>query len=342
MENLNLIKPLGVQNIINKFCFTIGMIPSSYKISLSYEEQILAIGQYLEETVIPALNNNAEAVAELQTLFVQLKDYVENYFDNLDVQNEINNKLDKMAQDGTLAEIIAQYVNVQSVLAFNNITELKNANNLINGSICKTLGYNNYKDGKGHFYKIREYTTSDNIDEINIIKLNNYNNLIAELIPFNTSDNYMLNCYFSDEEFKPNFYITKDGLNLNKINIPYNDFPFDVKDMDIKYHNGLFYLASTYMTENADMYIGTSSDLIHWKHHYINLGLYDADNTNRWAPALLFNNLGDLYVSISKQYDTLLNPSTNTEDPAFDIYIAKCNNLSNLTFDSAQRLNFKR
>lgn len=106
MANLNLIKPHGVQNIINKFCLTIGMIPSSYKLSLTYEEQILAIGHYLEETVIPALNNNAEAVAELQSLFIQLKDYVENYFDDLNIQTEIDNKLDEMAEDGTLAKII--------------------------------------------------------------------------------------------------------------------------------------------------------------------------------------------------------------------------------------------
>ena len=71
MSDLNLIKPKSVQNIINKFCYTIGMIPTSYKVSLSYEEQVLAIGKYLEETVIPALNNNAEAVAELQSLFIQ-------------------------------------------------------------------------------------------------------------------------------------------------------------------------------------------------------------------------------------------------------------------------------
>ena len=110
MPDLKLIKPQGVQNIINKFCFTIGMIPTSYKLSLTYEEQILAIGQYLEETVIPALNNNAEAVAELQALFVELREYVLNYFDNLDIQNEINNKLDTMAEDGTLTEIINQEI----------------------------------------------------------------------------------------------------------------------------------------------------------------------------------------------------------------------------------------
>ena len=97
MENLNLIKPEKVQNIINKFCYTIGMIPTSYKMSLTYEEQIIAIGHYLETTVYPAINNNAEALGELQNLFLDLKNYVDNYFDNLDVQSEINNKLDEMA-----------------------------------------------------------------------------------------------------------------------------------------------------------------------------------------------------------------------------------------------------
>lgn len=182
MENLNLIKPLGVQNIINKFCFTIGMIPSSYKLSLTYEEQIVAIGKYLEETVIPALNNNAEAVAELQTLFIQLKDYVENYFDNLDVQNEINNKLDTMAQSGELADIIGQYLELAGLLCFNTLNELKNAQNLSQGSFTKTFGLNEYNDGKGEFYKIRQITNQDIIDEINIISLTNYPSLVAELI----------------------------------------------------------------------------------------------------------------------------------------------------------------
>ena len=35
---------------------------------------------------------------------------ISDYFDNLDVQEEINNKLDAMAEDGTLAEIINQEI----------------------------------------------------------------------------------------------------------------------------------------------------------------------------------------------------------------------------------------
>ena len=164
MGDLKLIKPLGVQNIINKFCFTIGMIPSSYKLSLTYEEQIIAIGQYLEETVIPALNNNAEAVAELQALFVQLKDYVENYFDNLDVQNEINNKIDQMAQSGELQEIVGEYLNTKALLSFDNIQDMISSQNLIEGSYTKTLGFHQLNDGGSKTYKIIKEQNAQNVN----------------------------------------------------------------------------------------------------------------------------------------------------------------------------------
>lgn len=49
-------------------------------------------------------------VEEYIEKFNDLHDYVHDYFDNLDVQEEINHKLDKMAEDGTLEEIIARYI----------------------------------------------------------------------------------------------------------------------------------------------------------------------------------------------------------------------------------------
>lgn len=45
--------------------------------------------------------------ADLKDAWEQLHDYVENYFDNLDVQQEINNKLDQMAEDGSLQLVLA-------------------------------------------------------------------------------------------------------------------------------------------------------------------------------------------------------------------------------------------
>lgn len=88
----------------------LGIIPTSYKDSMSYYETLAWLCKYLEETVIPTVNQNGEAVEELQGLYVELKNYVEHYFDDLDIQENVNIKLDEMVEDGTLAEIINQEI----------------------------------------------------------------------------------------------------------------------------------------------------------------------------------------------------------------------------------------
>ena len=107
MENIERLEPRA----FTKFCMSIGMVPSSYTSALTYEEQLLWFCSYLEHEVIPAVNNNAEAVTELQGLYTQLKDYVDHYFDNLDVQDEINNKLDEMVEDGTFDRLLDDFIN---------------------------------------------------------------------------------------------------------------------------------------------------------------------------------------------------------------------------------------
>ena len=96
--------------VITKFIYSIGVLPTSYKMSMTYEEQVVWLCNYLETTVIPAVNQNGEAVEELQNLYELLRTYVNDYFDNLDVQEEINNKLNKMAQDGSLTQLIKGYI----------------------------------------------------------------------------------------------------------------------------------------------------------------------------------------------------------------------------------------
>lgn len=56
---------------------------------------------------INELGLNAEALTEG---YNSLVDYVNNYFNNLDVQDEINNKLDQLVQDGTLVRLIGAYI----------------------------------------------------------------------------------------------------------------------------------------------------------------------------------------------------------------------------------------
>lgn len=92
------------------FIMSVGEIPSSYLESMTYYEMLVWFTNYLGKTVIPAINENGEAVIELQNLFVTLQNYVNDYFTNLDVQEEINNKLDDMTEDGSLQRIVGQYI----------------------------------------------------------------------------------------------------------------------------------------------------------------------------------------------------------------------------------------
>ena len=106
-ENL---KPVEKLTPFTKMIMTIGTLPSSFYASMSYYESMVWLYEYLKNEIIPAVNNNGDAVSELQEKYIELHDYVEHYFDNLDVQQEINNKLDEMAEDGTLTNLIKGYV----------------------------------------------------------------------------------------------------------------------------------------------------------------------------------------------------------------------------------------
>lgn len=144
-------------------------------------ELLCLVVNHLNE-VIKNSNEQNTVIQNLYNTFVTLKDYVDNYFDNLDIQEEIDSKLDEMAESGELADIIAQYLEVASVLGFDTKASLKSANNLVNGSITRTLGNHQYNDLGGAYYKIRTITSSDVIDDIKILALSNYPTLVAEMI----------------------------------------------------------------------------------------------------------------------------------------------------------------
>lgn len=154
MSEIKFLKPF------TRFCMTIGNLPSSYLVSMTYEEQLLWLCDYLEKTVIPTINNNSEVTKEIQELFNQLKYYVEHYFDNLDVQEEINNKLDEMAQDGTLTNILSNYANIQRIYN-TTIDMISDSSNLSIGQKIKTLGYYEKNDGGGAEFLISD--TSSNL-----------------------------------------------------------------------------------------------------------------------------------------------------------------------------------
>ena len=177
----NDLKPINTIPNFKRFCMTIGELPTSYLETMTYYEMLVWFTEYMKNTIIPTINNNGLAVQELQDKYIELKSYVDDYFTNLDVQQEINNKLDAMAESGQLTDIIAQYLGLAGMLVFNNVNDMKQATNLVNGSSCQTLGFHTVGDKGNAFYKVRNITNEDIIDEMTIIALNNPL-LIAELV----------------------------------------------------------------------------------------------------------------------------------------------------------------
>lgn len=91
--------------------------------------------------VVEQWKNMQKNFDNLQDAFNDLKNYVQDYFKNLDVQEEINNKLDAMVKDGTLDAILAKYFNIKIPIL--NVTEMININNPILGTYYTTLNYYN-------------------------------------------------------------------------------------------------------------------------------------------------------------------------------------------------------
>lgn len=95
------------------------VLPLVYDDSLSYYELLCKTVDYLNKTMedVDTLNGD---VTNLHKAYEQLQDYVNNYFNTLDVQEEINNKLDLMANNGTLNILLQMHARM--VLPSNDVS----------------------------------------------------------------------------------------------------------------------------------------------------------------------------------------------------------------------------
>lgn len=103
------------------YCTTLGELPTTYFETMSYYETLIWLIDYLKNTILPKLNENLEATKELQDKFKELVDWINNYFNDLDLEPIVREVLDKMAEDGTLARIINEEL---FGTINNNITEI--------------------------------------------------------------------------------------------------------------------------------------------------------------------------------------------------------------------------
>ena len=121
--------------------------------------------EYLNK-VITSQNEVIDEMESLTVAFNQLQSFVENYFENLDVQEEINNKLEQMAEAGTLQEIITQYIQANVAWCFDTVADMKASTNLVAGSYAQTLGFHTLNDGGGATYYISNTGTANEHDVI--------------------------------------------------------------------------------------------------------------------------------------------------------------------------------
>ena len=73
------------------------------------DDKIVAFEEEVDDKIEDFEDSVNDTVDEYIEKFNELHDYVYDYFDNLDVQEEINHKLDEMAEDGDLKEIMEPY-----------------------------------------------------------------------------------------------------------------------------------------------------------------------------------------------------------------------------------------
>lgn len=118
----------------------------------------------------------------LQDAFNDLKSYVQNYFKNLDVQEEINNKLDDLVNSGKFDTILDNYFK-KKCNTYKTAINMINDVSLTSDCFCITQGYYTQGDACGAMYYITDSPDSD----ILCVKLQN--NLYARLC-FN---NYTIN-----------------------------------------------------------------------------------------------------------------------------------------------------
>jgi len=300
--------------------------------------------------IIDSQNLVGEQAENVTNAFIELQNYVNNYFKNLDVQDEINNKLNEMAESGQLTDIIAQYLQLAGILAYDTKNDMKNASNLTKGSICKTLGDDVYNDGKGNFYKIRTITSNDVVDNINIVALQISDTLIAEKIPNyyinkNTTDINNINNNINNKEkgliaISRNtinndhyIYYSEDGENFNRVG---NKLSLTEDSSALILINGTYY----YFGSNSYYY---SDDLVTWSN---GITINDNDNGKRknWAFYPFYDSINDKYYVFSAlQYKN----DTFKNDLNFDTFYFKIikqeftiNNDKTLNFDTPTNVKY--
>lgn len=139
------------QNPLKFWCQKV--LPLVYDDSLSYYELLCKIVHYLNNIIndVSICETNIEKLLEA---YKQLEKYVNEYFDNLDLQGEVNKVIDNMINNGTFQSMFGNADNVE---------QMKNTIYSV-GRVITTEGYYTKGDGGSNTY----LTTSNIVNDFSI------------------------------------------------------------------------------------------------------------------------------------------------------------------------------
>lgn len=151
------------------------VLPLVYDDSLSYYELLCKVVDYLNKTMedVGVLEGD---VTGLHEAYKKLQGYVNNYFSTLDVQKEIDNKLNIMASDGSLSGLIAPFIT-------------KNANPIFVNNVSDMIDHNKtyVLSANGHIYT---YKNGNFVDSGLSYNFNNKDYILTN-VDFEINDDYL-------------------------------------------------------------------------------------------------------------------------------------------------------
>ena len=133
------------------------VLPLVYDDSLSYYELLCKVVDYLNKTMEDVETLHGD-VTNLHSAYEELQSYVNDYFSTLDVQKEINNKLDAMANDGTLEKLLKNVINPSPIMV-DSVDKMSDHSTIY---VLSTNGHVYYYNGTSFVDSGLSYTNNEN------------------------------------------------------------------------------------------------------------------------------------------------------------------------------------
>lgn len=199
------------------------VLPLVYDDSLSYYELLCKVVDYLNKTMEDVETLHGD-VTNLHTAYKELQSYVNNYFSTLDVQEEINKKLDELVNSGRLDIMLSIFIPYVTLEMFGGVGDGVTDDT----QALKNAIESSYETGRAIIVTEKNFLITETIDIIQSVNIMSISN---KKYDHNKGDvNY-------------NFIFTGSGYLFNiHNNVPFNNF----YNLYIKGNgkNRCFYIAS--------------------------------------------------------------------------------------------------